>query len=431
MAPRRVLDASRPARGEDTIRVGDIELPIGPHGCRWGVQFILENTPMHVVTVYRDQLDQLREIDYIWQPYSEEMIASLPKYCRDGMEIWRTRSPLICFEVVEWHFPERVLRQFGIRQQVPDMCDTESTLHRIDRRGHSGKNWLHEHKSYIQMWEERRGRIVDGDVSDKHMRYDDPYMVWYRSITRLLIGNPVHRIEDGYQGAGGVAELLTRSVTDIYWLLNNTLLNQHGVGELSVAVDSIHQTCYSTLLAIQERDRLASTHKEDISDPPPTATGPSSSVEPLSFVVLPTPDGPSPSVGPSSSVSPPTSIGPSPTIKPSANQSMLVVNDTISHSEGREYITPLPTVTPSFSNPSVSSPLPSIGPSIATTTTTITQYNPPQQSMTTHMSELLEHPVQGRKRSGVKRRRRARGKAGGRGRDQVHHPKVELPPTTT
>ncbi|KAL7235321.1 hypothetical protein ACSBR1_018759 [Camellia fascicularis] len=51
------------------------------------------------------------------------------------------RVPLICFDVVEWHLPDRVLRQFGRVQSVPNWCDTKWQLHATDRRGRVGIDW--------------------------------------------------------------------------------------------------------------------------------------------------------------------------------------------------------------------------------------------------------------------------------------------------
>lgn len=42
--------------------------------------------------------------------------------------------PLIHSKVVEWHRLDRVLRQFGLFQNVPQHFDTGVALHFIDRR---------------------------------------------------------------------------------------------------------------------------------------------------------------------------------------------------------------------------------------------------------------------------------------------------------
>uniref|UniRef100_A0A9I9E9Q4 Aminotransferase-like plant mobile domain-containing protein n=1 Tax=Cucumis melo TaxID=3656 RepID=A0A9I9E9Q4_CUCME len=59
----------------------------------------------------------------VWESY-KTVIDSLPHFCINDHDIWRTISPLICFYIGEWHHPDRVLRQFGIQQAVPRDCNT-------------------------------------------------------------------------------------------------------------------------------------------------------------------------------------------------------------------------------------------------------------------------------------------------------------------
>ena len=55
----------------------------------------------------------------ILQPYIVDMNVGLPHYCIVRKDIWCTISPLICFHIVEWHRPDRVLQQFGFHQGIP------------------------------------------------------------------------------------------------------------------------------------------------------------------------------------------------------------------------------------------------------------------------------------------------------------------------
>ena len=64
-------------------------------------------------------------------------------------------SPLICFETVEWHRPERVLRQFGLHQEIPPACAYEVQLHRVDARGRHQRDWATYHAPYIALWDTR------------------------------------------------------------------------------------------------------------------------------------------------------------------------------------------------------------------------------------------------------------------------------------
>ena len=89
-------------------------------------------------------------IQIIWQPYTPDLLAQLPDYCLHGQEIWCSRVPLICFYIIEWHYTDRVTRQFGIVQSIPDPCDTDATLHRIDLRGRPEQDWSVTHHRYIK-----------------------------------------------------------------------------------------------------------------------------------------------------------------------------------------------------------------------------------------------------------------------------------------
>ena len=60
----------------------------------------------------------------LWQPYVGEVVDQLPDICLADQEIWRTMSPLICFDTVEWHRPERVLRQFGLHRRYLQLALT-------------------------------------------------------------------------------------------------------------------------------------------------------------------------------------------------------------------------------------------------------------------------------------------------------------------
>ena len=102
---------------------------------------------------------------------------ALPDYCRVASDIWVTRSPSVCFEVVEWHLPDQVCLQFGLRQVVPAAHNTSPTLHGIDMRGRTRTDWTHFHREHIKRWQHRREYLVVGVIDVAVMRYDDLY--WY------------------------------------------------------------------------------------------------------------------------------------------------------------------------------------------------------------------------------------------------------------
>ncbi|XP_071906077.1 serine/threonine-protein phosphatase 7 long form homolog [Coffea arabica] len=102
----------------------------------------------HVVPAFRDQLTGLRPEEFIWQPYSEDVLASLPTYYTAGRDIWRSVTYLICWDVVESHLPHRVMRQFGFHQSLPDMrlTDNQAALHFLDRRSRANQDWTTTHR---------------------------------------------------------------------------------------------------------------------------------------------------------------------------------------------------------------------------------------------------------------------------------------------
>ncbi|KAL9669600.1 hypothetical protein QQ045_007147 [Rhodiola kirilowii] len=57
--------------------------------------------------------------DFIWRPYDESLFHILNPICLEGRNSWRANVPLISFNVIGWHHPGRVMRQFGCRQFIP------------------------------------------------------------------------------------------------------------------------------------------------------------------------------------------------------------------------------------------------------------------------------------------------------------------------
>lgn len=142
-------------------------------------------------------------------------MQQLPEYCLRGQDLWPANVPLINFDVVELHFPQRVMRQFGYQQHVPGAVDTGMKLHKFDRRGRKGVNWSKQHAQFIQEWESRRENIIIGVPVSGSVTYFSEYMVWYRQITPLLIGNPEHRPTRGVRPIASVVE---------YWVCLFTIL---------------------------------------------------------------------------------------------------------------------------------------------------------------------------------------------------------------
>ncbi|XP_012848924.1 PREDICTED: serine/threonine-protein phosphatase 7 long form homolog isoform X1 [Erythranthe guttata] len=250
---------------------GDHFLPSAPYGSRWNVGFKLETVGTHVLVLYRDQLDNMKDDQFVWEPYPDEVLASLPEYCLSGGRIWQTVAPLICFDVVEFHHPDRVLRQFGQHQTIPAICDTIPDIHLTDRRGRQNYDWAHHHRQFVDMWAERCARVISGPPIDGPMDQSEPYMVWYRRITRLLIGNPATRPNTGYQGVGGAMEAMAQSLQKIYHRASDALHEGYDVSGED-ALREIQEICGYSLRAAHEDHRL--TVHPDFGTPSPSPASP-------------------------------------------------------------------------------------------------------------------------------------------------------------
>ena len=96
-------------------------------------------------------------------------------------------SPLIFFDIIEWHYPDHVLQKFGLMQGIPPTCSIDIELHSTDRRGRPHHNWRLHHEQYVELWNARTERIVTTDLIEPHIDYHAPYMIWDRRITRRFI----------------------------------------------------------------------------------------------------------------------------------------------------------------------------------------------------------------------------------------------------
>ncbi|GFZ15684.1 hypothetical protein Acr_25g0000930 [Actinidia rufa] len=244
-----------------------VHFPGGPWGARWRSRFRTTTTSTHVVRVYRDQLDRLRPDEFTWRPY-DAIMHELPDYCRVGSDTWVSRSPLVCFEVIEWHLPDRVCRQFGLRQVVPEAPNTSPALHGIDMRGRARTDWTQFHREHIDRWHHRLEYLVVGVIDDTTMRYNNPYMVWYRRITRTLVGNPAHRPTSGYVEIGSTIEIVTRYIAVIHDRIDRAIYAYDQPESLQDLYDA-RDMCSRSLHALHEHQRIGQPR---VPDPTTTMT---------------------------------------------------------------------------------------------------------------------------------------------------------------
>ena len=89
--------------------------------------------------------------------------------------MWTMRLPLVCFWLVEKHSSDRVVRQFGMVQEIPFDVDTDDALHVIDLRGKTKVNWREKHADHIQVWNSRAQLLCHGARLEGDMLPDHPY----------------------------------------------------------------------------------------------------------------------------------------------------------------------------------------------------------------------------------------------------------------
>ncbi|KAF7821755.1 serine/threonine-protein phosphatase 7 long form-like protein [Senna tora] len=110
---------------------------------------------------YRLLLDSLKEDQIKWRPYDEDHVSQqILYYCIDNRDIWRANVPFICFHIVEWQCLDRVLRQFGMDQPIPENPVDIDFLHTLILAGKTSVDWFREHQNYIQVWNHWEARVA-------------------------------------------------------------------------------------------------------------------------------------------------------------------------------------------------------------------------------------------------------------------------------
>ena len=118
-------------------------------------------------------------MQFVWQPYGDPTINGLiPDDIQIDRPIWSTVGPLICFEVIEWHPTDRVMRQFGLFQHVPVEPRSLAGSHNIDLRGKGQIDWRSRHIDWVTLWDHRHERILQGQLATDYQPSNE-YWTWY------------------------------------------------------------------------------------------------------------------------------------------------------------------------------------------------------------------------------------------------------------
>ncbi|KAH9608286.1 hypothetical protein KSS87_003358, partial [Heliosperma pusillum] len=134
---------------------------VDPLACKWlRVQRGFKDHRLGLVVI-RDLLDKMVELQFVWQPYTPSVVQHISPTCVQDQAEWTVIAPLICFEMVEWHFPNRCTRQFGWQQKIPEMGSTCTRLHDISKKSDWSANYETMHQESIAKWENRMSKMVE------------------------------------------------------------------------------------------------------------------------------------------------------------------------------------------------------------------------------------------------------------------------------
>ena len=109
----------------------------------------------------------IREGAVHWQPY-DDLLEQIPIQVHDDSDWWFSRVPLMHFWIVEFHYPDRVMRQFGLRQCIPPFVPRgEAEVRRLRKIKHSaGKshNWEKFHTNYVQEYDRIQASVLPEEI---------------------------------------------------------------------------------------------------------------------------------------------------------------------------------------------------------------------------------------------------------------------------
>ncbi|KAL0409750.1 UNVERIFIED_CONTAM: hypothetical protein Sradi_1909400 [Sesamum radiatum] len=194
-----------PGLGAERLYMGQVQidnnrlLPAAPYGATWN---------FYLAAVCMD---------------SDVIMAYVADF---NHQLLRSSCPLIFYAIVEMHQPERVLRQFGMRQNISEAADTrDMSLQQIFCKNRMGTDWNLQHIQYISRWQRRYDTVVQRPPISNRRDTERGYWEWYNNITRHFVSSSTNRrVESGYQP--GNAPML-QVVTDEVHALDDICQSTH------------------------------------------------------------------------------------------------------------------------------------------------------------------------------------------------------------
>ncbi|KAL0457382.1 UNVERIFIED_CONTAM: F-box protein CPR1 [Sesamum latifolium] len=233
----------------DQVQVNnDRFFPAAPYGAIWNCRHTFTWTVRATVRVIRDILDDMQDDQFNWQPYDMESDRIMAYAADFTPELWRSACPLIFYAIVEINHPERVLRQFGMRQNIPEMPDSrDMTLHKISRKARTGTDLGVQHIVHVSRWQRRRDLIVQRLPISNGRHTERGYWEWYNNIIRRFVSSSTdRRVESGYQpGDACMRDIVAEQIQSFRLSNQSRPTNVEGLNRLpdhyDVTLDNICQ----------------------------------------------------------------------------------------------------------------------------------------------------------------------------------------------
>ena len=114
-----------PRAGADVPQFGGPEPEVRhAYGARWNVQLRFPDRVKGALSTIRAQFEGMQEGEVVWEPYEYYLDPDrdlAPPIIIQDAHLWHARVPMVHFWMVEWHYPDRVMRQFGRWQRIPPL----------------------------------------------------------------------------------------------------------------------------------------------------------------------------------------------------------------------------------------------------------------------------------------------------------------------
>ncbi|KAL0376779.1 UNVERIFIED_CONTAM: protein MAINTENANCE OF MERISTEMS [Sesamum calycinum] len=130
---------------------------------------------------------------------------------------------------------ERVLRQFGMMQNIPDQPDTrDMSLHKITRSNRTGTDWFCSTYSTSLDGKDDMTRSYKDNPFPTERDTDRGYWEWYNNITRHFVSSSTdRRVESGYQpGDAPMLQIVTQQVNTLQTLFQSKPVDVEGYRQL-------------------------------------------------------------------------------------------------------------------------------------------------------------------------------------------------------